>query len=316
MLKVNSNGIEYYTREGLELHQKAMINLVRIISEVCDDNDIDYWLDGGSLLGLARGNGIIPWDDDIDICIPQYDWERLINLLDEYCLSDNNYCLYFKSKNVDSWCEYFGVKSCFSESEEGFFRPVKIDLFPVRFVLEEDLKNDEEMVEEAAVFIKGPYSKKNKKEAFSDKKRFLLKYRSYCKEHEKHKKDTLLIKGHGQFSPIKNVKEEVVYPLVFSDFEGLKIKVPNKINEYLIKTYGESYMSLPPLEKRMPYDIRTFKVESHERAELLLDSVLNFDDQIFYLNGKKRIIVYKLREYLRNQGVMFAIKKILMKVVK
>ena len=44
------------------------------------DNNITYWVEGGTALGAARHGGIIPWDDDIDIQMLDKDCKRLATM--------------------------------------------------------------------------------------------------------------------------------------------------------------------------------------------------------------------------------------------
>ncbi len=44
--------------------------------------DIDFWIDYGTLLGQVRDNKIIPWDRDIDISIKYNDYSKLLCFLE------------------------------------------------------------------------------------------------------------------------------------------------------------------------------------------------------------------------------------------
>lgn len=50
-------------------HIDRLSKLLKLTHEVLESNNIEYWMCGGTLLGAVRDKGIIPWDDDGDICI-------------------------------------------------------------------------------------------------------------------------------------------------------------------------------------------------------------------------------------------------------
>lgn len=60
--------------------QKAILEMMNEIHNICVSNDIKYFMVGGTMLGAIRHKGFIPWDDDIDIAMPRKDFERFMSL--------------------------------------------------------------------------------------------------------------------------------------------------------------------------------------------------------------------------------------------
>lgn len=80
--------------EGIVHECQIILNfLLKEMDDVCRQNGLSYWLMGGTLIGAIRHKSFIPWDDDADIGMMRYDYERLkevikghpyIDLLDYY----------------------------------------------------------------------------------------------------------------------------------------------------------------------------------------------------------------------------------------
>lgn len=54
------------------------MDVLTLIDEFCIEHNIRYSMACGTLLGAIRHRGYIPWDDDIDICVPREDYKKLI----------------------------------------------------------------------------------------------------------------------------------------------------------------------------------------------------------------------------------------------
>ena len=74
--------MEYTSRE-LEILHKTLMFMMERVKDVCDKNNIRYFLVGGTLLGAVRHKGFIPWDDDFDIGMLRSDYEKFMAIADK-----------------------------------------------------------------------------------------------------------------------------------------------------------------------------------------------------------------------------------------
>ena len=70
-----------YDIRPLQLH---IIDILKVIDVVCQDHNLHYYLWAGTMLGAIRHKGFIPWDDDIDICMPRPDYDQLVKHSNEW----------------------------------------------------------------------------------------------------------------------------------------------------------------------------------------------------------------------------------------
>lgn len=94
----------FYINEMMKRYWACCLDLVRIVDETCKKYGLKYFADWGTLLGAARHNGFIPWDDDIDIRLKRPDYEKLMKVLpkempEKYrltnCYSNENHKQFF-----------------------------------------------------------------------------------------------------------------------------------------------------------------------------------------------------------------------------
>ncbi len=71
---------DYLVSSEMKKVWQVELDLLCELIRVCQEYQLRCWVDGGTLLGAVRHQGFIPWDDDIDVCMPRPDYDRLIAL--------------------------------------------------------------------------------------------------------------------------------------------------------------------------------------------------------------------------------------------
>lgn len=88
----------------LSLLHETLFKCLGEFDRICRKHGIKYYLGGGTLLGAARHEDIIPWDDDMDVMMLRDDYKRFISVVESEI---NREEFFFQSSDTDS--EYHSI---------------------------------------------------------------------------------------------------------------------------------------------------------------------------------------------------------------
>ncbi len=83
--------------------QLAELECLKELKRICDENNIKYFLIGGTLIGAARHKGFIPWDDDIDIGMVRSEYDRFCEICPKVI---NKEKFFFQIPQVDGCADF------------------------------------------------------------------------------------------------------------------------------------------------------------------------------------------------------------------
>ena len=254
--------------------QLAELEILKEFIRVCRKLNLKYFLYGGTLLGCIRHQGFIPWDDDIDVCMPRKDYEIFLEKGQE--VLNKKYFL----QNYKTEIEYTLNFAKIRDSETTFIESsvknsninhgVYIDIFPLDGYKPENkfynLKLDITYKLHRIHISKGYNIERtrNLKSKVLDIVTDVIYKNKTIKEiidrEDKiaQKQDVNNCKYVSTYEYIVKPAKELYVPKEYFGegktkiFEGVEVNVPDNYDGYLKRAYGD-YMQLPPEEKRIPH---------------------------------------------------------------
>lgn len=250
------------TLEELKLCE---LNILKEIKKFCDQNGLRYFLAGGTLLGAVRHKGFIPWDDDIDVCMPRSDYEKLQATFNK----NNDRYKFVSMENDDDYCYLWGkVVDTQTTITERFCSQTKgAGVYVDIFIVDDggnDYKNVVKQLNKAKKIRQTLQMAKvtRKKKPFINRikaVRYDLVYAFRKCYYKKQKRISTKYAGKDSkyavcFTAIYGEKEiynkEIFRDAVKLKFEDEYFDVPIGYDKYLTQLYGD-YMTPPPKDKQI-----------------------------------------------------------------
>lgn len=254
------------TEIDLQALRETEMEIMDVIDRICRRNHLRYSLGYGTLLGVVRHGGFIPWDDDIDLIMPREDYEKLLQIWDKE--APTGYILQNKRTNWDFTQNFTKIRKDHTTFLQGesertvtYHTGIFVDIFPADRVAPTRIARKKQIFLSAVnlLYSRGFTSKSGGiRELFE---RFLLAFPTRFRKRVYRKSE----KAIGRWNNDRDAKWYVadmiedVYKVFDSDmfdettdmkFEDREYQCVKDVDGYLKVQYGD-YMKLPPEEKRV-----------------------------------------------------------------
>ena len=249
-----------YTVKGydMDIVHDRMLQIATEVDRICREQGFKCSLYGGSVIGAVRHKGFIPWDHDIDMCMPRKDYDKFV----KYMKKHPNEKIFFSNYSAEkrypnSWGKVRLNGTVFLEQELAplteLHKGVFIDLHPIDNILPKLLPLQVKL----AMFWSSVGKVKSGIYNGSAKKRSIYKLFSWLPYGVINALRGGAMKMF-KYLPTKYVYKVAhpnngIYPIprcTFEDlmdhkFEDKTFYIPKNYDEFLTKRYG-NYMEIPP----------------------------------------------------------------------
>ena len=256
-----------YRQLNEEEIKEVELGVMDYIHNLCQKENINYSLAYGTLLGAVRHKGYIPWDDDVDISLKRDEYDKLYQAV----LRDNDPIYKVASWENDARYPYpfyrvYDARTVYENNyiENDIDLGICVDVFPFDYyadVNKEMVKLD--TYRRLSVYTL--YGIHSKNAGLKNIIRYLLVlvFR-LTRVKTWNKKMNLLSMQANDNDSIDYLMENkrtstkfektLLDKVMDSPFEDRTYKIPEASHQILSSIYGDDFMEIPPVEKRVKHD--------------------------------------------------------------
>lgn len=263
--------------------RKLQLEALEYLKNICDKNNVDYFITSGTLLGAVKYKGYIPWDDDVDVGLKREDYKKLINLLENdsnkdykilsiYNTKDYYYCfaklvctktkLYENCKEIKDMGVYIDIFpfDYYNDDYEKFIKKIKIikNLSIRRYGIKNNLEKSNNL---EVTLPKVDRFRKIKNIIYScadflslplGYKFWVIKFDKLISKNKTGKYMTMGCRSYVKFG------SEMFNDFTEYSFEGIKLKGIKDADTFLKAIYGDYMKDLPKEKQRTHHQMKAY----------------------------------------------------------
>ena len=246
--------------------QQGSLVVLNKIKEICEKENLRYFLVYGTLIGAIRHKGFIPWDDDVDICMPRPDYEKFVQYFIDYQEELKPFeLLHYRANKKYIYPIARVSDSRYAidyENAKDYGLGLFVDIYPLDGFNPKDTKYNKKLLRlNSVVYVAGLKHMTKARNFLRNIPKFIIfiytrfvsinrLLRKIDKKSQKYSYDDSELVKPLVIKTLKPIDKNDINELIEVPYEQYKYLIPKGYDHMLRDTYGD-YMELPPEEERV-----------------------------------------------------------------